>query len=308
MNEAEGNDTVTALIPTTEAAPNPADEQYADLIEALAGHGVSDIVLAPLPTSAPVTGSVDVLSALASAQPAPIVVAADPTGAEIAGRLAVRLNSGYLADVTGLNPSTPDGYTARGSIFGGVYEVSTAVAGYSPIVALRPGAVAPIARPVTPQVRIHSSTAATPHVTVTSYTAPVTQARPNLAQANVVIGGGRGIGSAEGFTSVVEPLADLLGGAVGVTRDVVDEGWYSGTYQIGQTGVNISPDLYINLGISGAIHHTVGIVTSGTIVTINNDEDAEIFDITDFGVVGDVHEIVPALIAELSARGVGAAA
>lgn len=102
--------------------------------------------------------------------------------------------------------------------------------------------------------------------------------------------------------ALAEELADALGGAVGVTRDIVDLDYYDGAYQIGQTGVTVSPDLYIGLGVSGAIQHTSGMQTAKKIVVINNDEDAPIFQIADLGVVGDVHEVVPALIAEINAR------
>ena len=104
------------------------------------------------------------------------------------------------------------------------------------------------------------------------------------------------------FGDVVEPLADALGAAVGATRDAVDEGFYDAAYQIGQTGVTVSPELYIGLGISGAIQHTSGMQTSGTIVVVNQDQDEPFFQIADLGVVGDLHEIAPALTEELKAR------
>ncbi len=117
----------------------------------------------------------------------------------------------------------------------------------------------------------------------------------------MVVAGGRGV-SETGFEEYVEPLADALGAAVGATRDAVDEGWAPASAQIGQTGVTISPDLYIGLGVSGAIQHTSGMQTSGTIVAVNQDSDEAIFQIADIGVVGDVEEIVPALITELNKR------
>ena len=283
------------------------DDTIADKVRFMATYGAHEVLIMYVNEVTPVLGAVDNLATLAKENPAPIIVAANPKGTEIAARLAVRLNSGYLADVTGLNPDRSGGFAASGSIFGDVYELTTVVVGPSPIVALRPGSVPAVEHPVDTEVRemvafADSAEDTAPDARVISFTPAVKQARPHLAQAKVVVGGGRGVGSAEAFTELVEPLADLFGGAVGVTRDVVDEDWYLGTYQIGQTGVSISPELYINLGISGAIQHTVGVVTSGTIVTINNDEDAEIFDISDFGVVGDLHEIVPALFDELRSR------
>ena len=115
-----------------------------------------------------------------------------------------------------------------------------------------------------------------------------------------MVSGGRGVG--DNFAEIVEPLADALGGAVGATRDAVDEGFYDATHQVGQTGVTVSPDLYIGLGISGAIQHTSGMQTSGTIVVVNQDQDEPFFQIADLGVVGDLHEIAPALTEELKAR------
>lgn len=243
--------------------------------------------------------AVDALSMLAAADPAPILVAAGPAGNEIAGRLAARLASGVLCDVVSVNADR----TAEQSVFGDTVQVSAAVGGASPIYTVRPGAVeaAPIAAAGTlTQLPLPEATAK--DVRVTGFTPAVRGDRPDLAQAKVVIAGGRGLGSREGFTELAEKLADALGGAVGATRDAVDLDWYDGNYQIGQTGVTVSPDLYIGLGVSGAIQHTSGMQTAKKIVVVNNDEDAPIFQIADLGVVGDVTEVVPALIAEIESR------
>jgi electron transfer flavoprotein alpha subunit len=117
---------------------------------------------------------------------------------------------------------------------------------------------------------------------------------PDLAEADVIVAGGRGLGGPENFT-LVEELAKALGGAVGATRAVVDAGWYPYSTQIGQTGKSVSPKLYVACGISGAIQHKVGMQSSGTIVAINKDPNAPIFDFCDLGVVGDVHQVVPKL-------------
>ena len=243
--------------------------------------------------------AVDALSMLAAADPAPILVTAGPTGNEIAGRLAARLASGVLCDVVSVNADR----TAEQSVFGDTVQVSAAVGGASPIYTVRPGAVeaAPIAAAGTlTQLPLPEATAK--DVRVTGFTPAERGDRPDLVQAKVVIAGGRGLGSREGFTELAEKLADALGGAVGATRDAVDLDWYDGNYQIGQTGVTVSPDLYIGLGVSGAIQHTSGMQTAKKIVVVNNDEDAPIFQIADLGVVGDVADVVPALITEIESR------
>ncbi|MCG7445030.1 electron transfer flavoprotein subunit alpha/FixB family protein [Corynebacterium sp. ACRPO] len=243
------------------------------------------------------TPEVDALHALGAANPAPIVLAATPANNEIAGRLAARLASGALVNVNGI---AADG-SAQMSIFGGSYETTSTAAGQCPIYTLRPGAVEAAPQQVEAQPAPMPLPAATAKdVKVTSFTPAQKSARPEITEAKAVVAGGRGVG--DEFGAVVEPLADALGAAVGATRDAVDEGFYDAAYQIGQTGVTVSPGLYIGLGISGAIQHTSGMQTSGTIVVVNQDQDEPFFQIADLGVVGDLHEIAPALTEELKAR------
>lgn len=285
---------VTAVVVGTPGTHEP-------LVSKLAELGATSIVAAQAADvdSRIVIPQADALSMLAAAAPGPILVDAGVHGNEIAGRLAARLASGVLCDVVGINPDR----TAHLSVFGDTVDVSAAVGGASPIYTLRPGSVEAVPSPAVGTVSVMEiPTAAVKDVKVTSFTPAVKGDRPDLTSAKVVVAGGRGVESAENFGSIVEPLADALGGAVGATRDAVDLGYYSAQYQIGQTGVTVSPDAYIGLGISGAIQHTSGMQTSKKIIVINNDEDAPFFSIADLGVVGDIHEIAPLLVQEIAQR------
>lgn len=237
--------------------------------------------------------AVDALSMLAAQNPQPIVLLADSMGNEIAGRLAARLASGVLTNVVGINADR----TAALSIFGDTISVTAAVGGNSPIYTVRPGSVDPVSAGAGESVTMELPPAGAMDAQVLGFTPAVAGGRPDLSTAKVVVSGGRGVNG--NFAELVEPLADALGGAVGATRDAVDDGAYPGQYQVGQTGVTVSPDLYIAIGISGAIQHTSGMQTSKKIIAINNDEDAPIFKIADLGIVGDAAEIVPELLDKL---------
>ncbi|MDY3127717.1 MAG: electron transfer flavoprotein subunit alpha/FixB family protein [Corynebacterium sp.] len=240
---------------------------------------------------------VDALHALGAANPAPIVIAATATGNEIAGRLAARLASGVLANVSAISPAGQ----ATHSIFGGAIETTSQAGSTTPIYTVRPGSVVTAPAPQTPQVAPMALPGATAKdVQVTAFQPAKKSLRPELATAAAVVAGGRGVG--DEFSTIVEPLADALGAAVGSTRDAVDEGWYDASSQIGQTGATVSPELYIGLGISGAIQHTSGMQTADTIVVVNQDQDEPFFQIADLGVVTDLHDFVPALIEEIKSR------
>jgi electron transfer flavoprotein alpha subunit len=246
-----------------------------------------------------ITPFVDVLASLAeSAAPAGVLLAASADGKEIAGRLAARLGSGLLVDVVDLK----EGAKGVHSIFGGAYTVEAQVPGDTPVITIRPGAIeaAPTAG-AGEVVNVEVPTQAENATKITSRQPAVAGDRPELTEATVVVSGGRGVGSAENF-SVVEELADSLGAAVGASRAAVDSGYYPGQFQVGQTGKTVSPQLYIALGISGAIQHRAGMQTSKTIIAVNKDEEAPIFEIADLGIVGDLFKVAPQLTEAVKAR------
>ncbi len=233
-----------------------------------------------------------------SASPAAVLLAASADGKEIGGRLAARLGSGLLVDVVEVKA----GATGVHSIFGGAFTVEAQATGDTPVITVRPGAIeAEPAAGAGEVVNVEVPAQAENATKITSREPAVAGDRPELTEATVVVSGGRGVGSAENF-SVVEELADSLGAAVGASRAAVDSGYYPGQFQVGQTGKTVSPQLYIALGISGAIQHRAGMQTSKTIIAVNKDEEAPIFEIADLGIVGDLFKVAPQLTEAVKAR------
>ncbi|MGC5306815.1 electron transfer flavoprotein subunit alpha/FixB family protein [Micromonospora zamorensis] len=274
-----------------EALSGKLGEYGAEKIYAAEGDEIDGYLVAPKAT---------VLAELVKrVQPVAVLLASAQEGKEIAARLAVKLDNGILTDVVGLDA---DG-TATQVAFAGSTIVKSKVTKGLPLVTVRPNSVTPSPAAATPAIE-----QLTVSVTDTDKLAKVVErvaeqkgSRPELTEAGVVVSGGRGVGNADNF-KLVEELADLLGGAVGASRAAVDSGFYPHQFQVGQTGKTVSPQLYVALGISGAIQHRAGMQTSKTIVAVNKDGEAPIFELADFGVVGDLFKIVPQAAEEIRKR------
>jgi electron transfer flavoprotein alpha subunit len=277
----------------------PADKN-AEVAEAVKKYGAAKVYAVD---DAPLKGYLVAPKAEALQQlvektsPGAVLIASSAEGKEIAGRLAIKVGSGLITDAVDVE----EGPVTTQSVFAGNYTVKAKVTKGTPIITVKPNSAAPIEAEgagALEEISVTISDAAKGAQIVASQPRKAT-GRPELTEAAIVVSGGRGTG---GKFEPVEDLADALGAAVGASRAAVDSGWKPHSYQIGQTGKTVSPQLYIAAGISGAIQHRAGMQTSKTIVAVNKDDEAPIFELVDFGVVGDLHTVLPAVTAEVKQR------
>jgi electron transfer flavoprotein alpha subunit len=266
--------------------------------EGLARHGATAVYAAGGDNrlSGPLTAAL--AAAADRAEPAAVLVAATPLGKDAGARLAARRGWGMLADIVDLDADL----VATQNVFGGATTVRARVRTGTPVLAVKPNSFPVEEAPAEPEVvQLDLGAEATDPVRVTDHVVQEQGGRPDVAEAEIVVSGGRGLQDPSNF-ALVEALADALGAAVGASRAAVDAGWYPHQHQVGQTGKTVSPQLYVAVGISGAIQHRAGMQTSKTIVAVNKDADAPIFAISDFGVVGDLFKVIPRLTEEVAKR------
>ncbi|MBC7463668.1 MAG: electron transfer flavoprotein subunit alpha/FixB family protein [Actinobacteria bacterium] len=238
-----------------------------------------------------------IASVVSEKKPAALLISSSAFGKEVAGCVAVSTDSGIITDAVDFSAEL----RATQLVFGGSTTVHSRITHGCSIITLRPNSIAPDMAPATPQISIKQMSVgdlAKLALTVSTQP-PVTGGRPDLTEAQYIVSGGRGT---NGDFGPVEALADALGAAVGASRAATDAGWYPHSLQVGQTGKTVSPQLYVACGISGAIQHRAGMQTSKTIVAINKDPDAPIFELADFGVVGDLFAVLPQVTDGVRAR------
>ena len=278
-----GEPTAVFIGPGAETAKDLLARYGAEKIISVSDPSVTEHLVAP---------QAEILAQLVEAgDVAAVLIPSNPAGKEIAARLAVKTGSGLITDAVDVQAGDGGPVTTQ-SVFAGSWTVKSRVTTGAAIITVKPNSAAPeqasgagVYEELTPEISDAAKAAK-----ITASEPKKASGRPELTEAAIVVSGGRGTG---GDFSPVEGFADSLGAAVGASRAAVDAGWYPHTSQVGQTGKQVSPQLYVAAGISGAIQHRAGMQTSKTIVAVNKDEEAPIFELVDFGVVGDLFQVLP---------------
>ncbi len=278
-----GEPTAVFIGPGAETAKDLLARYGAEKIISVSDPAVGEYLVAP---------QAEVLAQIVEAsKPVAVLIPSNAAGKEVAARLAVKTGSGLITDAVDVQAGEGGPVTTQ-SVFAGSYSVKSRVTQGAAIITVKPNSATPeqaagagAFEELTPQISDAAKAAK-----ITASEPKKASGRPELTEAAIVVSGGRGTG---GDFAPVEAFADSLGAAVGASRAAVDAGWYPHTSQVGQTGKQVSPQLYVAAGISGAIQHRAGMQTSKTIVAVNKDEEAPIFELVDFGVVGDLFQVLP---------------
>lgn len=272
-------------------------EVSAPALEVLASYGITSVLQAPAADSFQDHEVAALEAAISSVNPELVLLANDSFNREVAARAAIRCNGGVITDAVDV---AGDGTVTKDELAGSYTTQANAASGVL-LVTVKPNSIedAPAGAGQQPQVQDLQVAAANSAVQVVERQAKVSTGRPALSEARIVVAGGRGV---DGDFAPIEELADALGAAVGASRAATDAGWIDHDYQVGQTGTTVSPQLYISVGISGAIQQKAGMQTSKYIVAVNKDEDAPIFEIADFGIIGDLRQVLPQAAEEIRRR------
>ena len=279
-----GEPSAVFIGPGADAAQQILAQYGAEKVYRVESADVTDYLVAP---------KAEVLAALvASAAPAAVLITSTPEGKEIAARLAIKTGSGLITDAVDVQAGDAGTVRTTQSAFAGGFAVQARVTKGTPIITVKPNSAAPeaVAGAAVEQVLQVPISQGAKAARITDTQPKAASGRPELTEAAIVVSGGRGT---SGDFSKVEEFADSLGAAVGASRAAVDAGWYPHANQVGQTGKQVSPQLYVAAGISGAIQHRAGMQTSKTIIAVNKDAEAPIFEMVDFGVVGDLFTVLP---------------
>lgn len=270
-----------------------------DVLQALGDYGVGTVYEpeSVLPDVLVAAKAAFLADAVRAGEPAAVLLGNSFEDREVAARAGIKLNSGVITDAVAVAPDL----SVTKSVLAGSYTSTCRVQTGIPVITVKANSVepAPAEVPAAPERRRLPVPDAGPAARVTGRTGKRVSGRPELSEARVIVAGGRGM---DGNFGPVEDLADVLGGAVGASRAATDAGWIEHSAQVGQTGKTVSPQLYISAGISGAIQQKAGMQTAKVIVAINKDADAPVFEIADFGIVGDVFSVLPQATAEIKKR------